>query len=124
MASRASDRWFWRDVRLVYVLLVWAVFSAGLFVYFDGIITLHREASAPPQAAGDDELYTGSIVVVPPQGDHCWQMMLDNRTGRMWDGGYLDCGVIVDALAENKHNGTVRAVRMNAIGAAFRGDGM
>ena len=124
MASRAPVRWFWRDMRLVFVLLVWAAFGIGLLAYLDSSISfsLHRPAPAPPQAVADAELYTGSIVVVPSRGDRCWQMMLDNRTGRMWEGGYVDCDNVVGALAESKRKGAVHAVRLNAIGASFRGD--
>lgn len=128
MASRVPVRWFWRDVRLVFVLLVWAAFGTGLFAYFDGGIDLTvnwRPAPpappAPPQTSSDDALYTGSIVVVPPQGDRCWQMMLDNRTGRMWESGYMDCDTVVDALTDSRRTGA-SAVRLNAIGATFRGD--
>ena len=124
MASRVAVRRFWRDMRLVFVLLVWAAFGTGLFAYFDSSINLTVNLRPPPpvpaQAASDDELYTGSIVVVPPRGDRCWQMMLDNRTGRMWESGYLDCDTVVDALTDSKRTGA-SAVRLNAIGSAFRG---
>ena len=122
MASRASVRRFWRDIRVVYVLLVWAAFTTGLFVYFDSSITLHRVAPPAPasQADKDDELYTGSIVVVPRFGNDCWKMMIDNRTGRMWENGYVDCDSVVGTLAESERNGATSSARLNAIGAAFR----
>jgi hypothetical protein len=120
MASRVSVRWFWRDVRLVYGLLIWAACGAGVLLYFNGGVSWQAAAPAPQRVASDDELYTGSIVVVPTQGDRCWQMMLDNRTGRMWEGGYLDCDAVVDALTDSKRTGA-SAVRLNAIGSAFRG---
>ena len=65
----------------------------------------------PPQAKTkaqiDDEIYTGSIIVVPPTGDQCWQMMIDNRTGHMWETGYVDCYAAVSELAENKRSGAI-----------------
>lgn len=119
MASRVSVRWLRRDIRLVYVLLVWVAFTVGLFIYFDNGITFH--AAAPPApAANDDELYTGSIVIVPSSGDECWQMMLDNRTGRMWESGYIGCDAVAGVLAESQRDTKARTGRMNAIGAAFR----
>lgn len=122
MASRASVRWFWRDIRMVYVLLVWAAFATGLFFYFDSGIAFRAGASAKPaaQAAGADELYTGSIIVVPRTGDECWKMMLDNRTGRMWENGYIDCGAVTGVLADNQKKIEARVGRLHAIGAAFR----
>jgi len=130
MASRVKVQWLWRDLRLLYVLLVWAAFGSSLFYFFNGGIMFqgaasvppHRFASAPPpQTQSDDEIYTGSVIVVPPRGDKCWQMMLDNRTGRMWENGYVDCYVAVRELAENKRNGAISSVRMQSISNAFRG---
>ncbi len=80
----------------------------------------HPAPPAPQRVASNDELYTGSIVVVPPQGDHCWQMMLGNRTGRMWEAGYMDCDTVSDVLNDAKRNGA-SAERMNVIGVTFRG---
>ena len=121
MASRAVPR-LWHDVRLVYVLLLWAAFVAGLYFFFDGGISLHRAAPAKSvaQSANDDKLYTGSIIVVPRTGHDCWKLMLDNRTGRMWENGYVDCDMIAGVLAANQHNIAARAGRLHAIGAAFR----
>jgi hypothetical protein len=129
MALRVTDRWLWRDLRLVYVLLVWAAFGFSLFFFFSGNIfsggfTLHGKAPGPAQQTqSDDEIYTGSIIIVPPRGDQCWQMMLDNRTGRMWENGYVDCYVAVRQLAENKRSGAISTIRIRSIMDAFRGEG-
>ena len=122
MASRASVRWLWRDIRMVYVLLVWAAFATGLFFYFDSGVTFRGVASvtSAEPAVSDDELYTGSIIVVPRSGEDCWKMMLDNRTGRMWENGYVDCDAVAGVLAASQQNIQARAGRLNAIGAAFR----
>jgi hypothetical protein len=37
----------------------------------------------------------------------------------MWEGGYMDCDIVSDALTEAKRTGA-SAQRMNAIGSAFR----
>jgi hypothetical protein len=50
-------------------------------------------------------------------------MMRDNRTGRMWENGYVDCYVAVSDLAENKRNGAISSVRIPSISSAFRGQG-
>ncbi len=136
MATRVTDRWLWRDLRLVYVLLVWAAFGFSFFYFFSGDIfgggifsgdiTLRGNAPAQPQrsqAQSDDEIYTGSIIVVPPRGDQCWQMMLDNRTGRMWENGYVNCYTAVRQLAETKRSGAISSIRIQSISDAFRGDG-
>ena len=129
MVTHVTDRWLWRDLRLVYVLLVWAVFGFSLFFFFSGDIfsggfTLRGKApDSTQQAQSDDEIYTGSIIIVPPRGNQCWQMMLDNRTGRMWENGYVDCYVAVRELAENKRSGTISTIRIRSIMDAFRGEG-
>lgn len=129
MALRVTDRWLWRDLRLVYVLLVWVAFSFSIFYFFGGGIfgggiTLHGKAPGPSQQAqSDDEIYTGSIIVVPPRGDQCWQMMLDNRTGRMWENGYVNCYVAVRQLADSKRSGAISSIRIQSISDAFRGEG-
>jgi hypothetical protein len=129
MASRVTDRWLWRDLRLVYVLLVLAAFGFSLFFFFSGNIfsggfMLRVKAPEPAQQAqSDDEIYTGSIIIVPPRGDQCWQMMLDNRTGRMWENGYVDCYVAVRQFAENKRSGAISTIRIRSIMDAFRGEG-
>jgi hypothetical protein len=122
MASRASNRRIWRDTRVVYVLLVWAAFTTGLFVYFDGRITPHQAAPAvaSTQAGNDAAMYRGSIVVVPQFGNNCRKLIFDNRTGRMWANGYVDCDTAVGSVAESKREGATGADRFNAIGAAFR----
>lgn len=64
---------------LLYVLLVWAALGTSLFYFFNGgimfpgaaVVPPYRAASAPPQAQGDDEIYTGSIIVVQPRGNQC-----------------------------------------------------
>jgi hypothetical protein len=122
MASRKTTYWFWRDLRLVGVLLVWAAFAASLFFFFDGDTLLRRAFTAPPPtttAADEEKIYTGSIRVIPPYGGKCWQMLLDNRTGRMWGYSELDCDAMIRLLAENERNGLGDERRMRTISKAF-----
>jgi hypothetical protein len=68
MASRAKIHWLWRDLRLMYVLLVWVAFSSSLFYFFNGEILLWGAAPVPPPLVeAADEIYTGSIIIVPPR---------------------------------------------------------
>jgi hypothetical protein len=123
MVSRAVQL-SWRDTRLVFVLLVWAAFAGALTAYLNNGIALggggtHMTPAAAP-AVSDDERYAGSIVVVPFSGHDCWKMMLDNRTGRMWGVGYVDCDAAFGVLAAGRRAEASRADRLNAIGASFR----
>ena len=125
MAARASSRrrWFLRDVPRTYVLFVWLCFGLAAFVYaYDwhpsGWSALKREAAAVKPQRRDAEYYTGSIIIVPAGGDSCWHRMIDNRTGKMWDKGYVNCYEAVSPLEKDQRVG-MSSLRMNAIGKAF-----
>ena len=49
--------------------------------------------------------------------------MLDNRTGNMWDKGYVNCNDFVSELLENKQRGNLSNERMESISKAFTGNG-
>ena len=124
MAARASSRrrWFLRDIPRTYVLFVWLAFGLATVIYAvdwrpSGWSTLRQEATAKPQRR-DAEYYTGSIVIVPARGEFCWQRMIDNRTGKMWDKGYVNCYDAVAPLEKDQRVG-MSSLRMNAIGKAF-----
>ena len=117
-------RWFLRDIPRTYVLFVWLVFGLATFVYaYDwhpsGWSALRQEATVKPQRR-DAEVYTGAVIMVPTSGDNCWQRMLDNRTGKMWDKGYVNCYEAVSPLEKDQRVG-MSSLRMNAIGKAFHG---
>ncbi|HZP71183.1 MAG TPA: hypothetical protein VFB29_14675 [Pseudolabrys sp.] len=123
MATRASHRrWMLRDIPRTYVLLVWLAFGAVLLIYSNdwhpsGWTTLRRGADIkPPASIG--ERYTGALIIVPPRGENCRQLMLDNRTGRMWEKGYVNCYEAV-TRSEKEQRGGMSTLRMNAIGKAF-----
>jgi hypothetical protein len=126
MAARVSSsrRWFLRDIPRTYVLFVWLVFGLAAFVYAcdwhpSGWSALRQEATVkPPPQRSDAEIYTGAIIIVPTGGETCWQRMLDNRTGKMWDKGYVNCYEAVSPLEKDQRVG-MSSLRMNAIGKAF-----
>ena len=125
MAARVSSRrrWFLRDVPRTYVLFVWLTFGLAAFIYANdwhpsGWSKLRQEAAAKPPQRRDAEYYTGSIVIVPARGEYCWQRMIENRTGKMWDKGYVNCYEAVSPLEKDQRVG-MSSARMNAIGKAF-----
>lgn len=128
MAARLSSRrrWFLRDVPRTYILLVWLAFGLAAFLYANdwhpsGWSALQQEATVKPQRR-DAEYYTGSIIIVPMGGEKCWQRIIDNRTGKMWDKGYVNC---YEAITQNEKDQRVgmSSLRMNAIGKAFNHGG-
>ena len=129
MAARVPSRrrWFLRDVPRTYVLFVWLAFGLAAFVYaYDwhpsGWSALKHEAAAVKPQRRDAEYYTGSIIIVPAGGDSCWQRMIDNRTGKMWDKGYVNCYEAVSPQDKDQRVG-MSSLRMNAIGKAFNRGG-
>jgi hypothetical protein len=128
MAARASSRrhWFMRDIPRTYLLLVWLAFGIAVIVYSNdwhpsGWSALRHEASVTPPQRTNVESYTGSIIIVPTRGDICWQRMLDNRTGKMWDKGYVNCDEAISRA--EKERGGMSTLPMNAIGKAFNHTG-
>jgi hypothetical protein len=125
MPARVSSRrrWFLRDIPRTYVLFVWLAFGLAIFLYaYDWrpsgwSVLRQQEAAAKPQRR-DAEYYTGAIVIVPARGDYCWQRMIDNRTGKMWDKGYVNCYEAVSPMEKDQRVG-MSSARINAIGRAF-----
>lgn len=129
-APAASRSWLSRDLSRALVLLVWAAFIIAIIInVFDW--PAWRAAAVKPQAnaAGvkpafdRDAFYRGAIFFAPEFGDYCWERMLDNRTGNMWDKGYVNCNNSVSELLENKQRGNLSNERMESISKAFTGNG-
>ena len=125
MTARVSPhrRWMLRDIPRTYVLLVWLAFGAALLIYSNdwhpsGWTALRKEAATPKPPVSVTEQYTGSIIIVPTRGEDCRQMMLDNRTGRMWDKGIVNCYEAVSRPERDQRSG-MSSLRINAIGKAF-----
>jgi hypothetical protein len=123
MATQASLRKIRRDTRMLNVLFACTALSAGLFYFIQREVMTYHAAPPPPaqtalQANDNDEIFTGSIVVVQRGGDQCWRLNFDNRTGAMWAGRYADCN-LVTATNENQRRLTPDPERMGAISAAF-----
>ena len=129
MAARHKShrRWFLRDVPRTYMMLVWLAFCFTVVVYLNdwhpsGWSTLRPQQVAKPKPQRTDaEIYTGSLIIVPPVGEKCHQMMMDNRTGRMWDKGIVNCYEAASP-PEKDPNQAISSQRINAIGNAFRGN--
>lgn len=128
MATRRSShrRWFLRDVPRTYMMLVWLAFCVTVVVYLNDWHPSGWSALRPQQVAkpkpqrSEAEIYTGSLIIMPPTGEKCQQLMMDNRTGRMWEKGIVNC---YDATTPTQKDASeaISSKRINAIGNAFRG---
>ena len=128
MAARLSShrRWFLRDIPRTYLMFVWLAFGATLLIYFNdwhpsGWSALRPQKAATPQPQRSAaEIYTGSIIIVPATGENCQKLVIDNRTGEMWDKGYVNCYAAASP-PERDPSKAISSKRINAIGNAFRG---
>jgi hypothetical protein len=72
------------------VFVIAAFLTLGLFL--NGKYVTWKQHTAPVAIApSDDEIYTGSILIMPPEGRICRQILFDNRTGAFSDNGNVDC---------------------------------
>jgi hypothetical protein len=129
---RLARRWMLRDVAQFLVLFAGIAVVFGVVAFTVDWELVRAEfagggkssfASKPNAVskqqsnnAGNAELYTGSIILVPPSGEQCLERALDNRTGQMWDKGYVNC---YDFARGAEKNSGLSASRMRAIGNAF-----
>lgn len=63
--------------------------AAGLLV--SGGFKIGQIVREPAVVLSDNEIYTGSILYMPSEGNICRQLLFDNRTGRIQDNGLVDC---------------------------------
>lgn len=115
-SQKLSRRWFLRDVRAAYVLLVSVAFVVAIFTYFIDWSTVRRERVVQPKNEDVEQRYTGSISV-PTGGGRCWTFILDNRTGNMRDGGYSKCDEGTRPFAAKT---SPEKIRLREVGKAFR----
>lgn len=74
---------------MVAAAAIGAVLATGLFATRETKIA--RSQASTATALSDDEIYTGSILFMPNDGNICRQILFDNRTGRLSDNGLVDC---------------------------------
>ena len=74
--------------------------------------------AAEPRLPADDDLATGSILIVPLSGESCRQLLIDNATWRIRDQGLIDCHT---ALVRSGSTRQVSAARIEVMRAVFGG---
>ena len=106
-----------------------AIILIAFVYYFSGWPLPWRFAAQNVQAGGagggtaekadPNAHYLGSIILSPRRGDKCWERMLDNRNGTMWDKGYVECDVVPPLRKLQDEAKGLAARRLKAIGNAF-----
>jgi hypothetical protein len=122
MAARVHRRHLLRDLPHAYVVLFCATVGVSLLMFLALYSSPARRESAVKPQMSDVEIdrrYAGSIMVDPPRGDMCWERILDNRTGKMWDNGYVKCPEVSAPSKKHQPSG-IDASRLRDVGKAFR----
>lgn len=129
MASRPSNRrWYLRDLPRAYVILACAsIVIGGLSLLIDWSAGRHEAVGWPqannsnqPHNASVEQRYTGSVIL-PGREGHCRETMFNNRTGRMMDGGDVNCYEAAHRNEETKKlSEPIEITRLRAVGKAFR----
>jgi hypothetical protein len=118
--SGSSRRWFLRNLRQASIVLVCAAVIVGSLIYFvDGSPVRHEITRPQSNGANNEHRYAGSIIL-PMHGGRCWEAVFDNRTGRMIDKGDVKCDQAAQHLAEKNPVQDFDAIRLRAVGKAFR----
>jgi hypothetical protein len=118
-------RWQLRDVPQLYVFVVWVAFGASVIFYLGDWPLVLRGAPTKPQSQNvdrsndDDMLYTGSIIFVPERGERCSVLGIDNRTGKIWEKGFINCYDFVTQSAAQKKFEGISGARLRAINGGF-----
>lgn len=126
IATRVSV-WLWRDWRRARGLLVWLAFSLSLLFYLsDWPKARHSPADSDKievtPHASDDQIFTGSIITMPPDKQRCFELIFDNHTGRMSKRGYFNCDDVISELVREKVNTKNPLNPFQIISKGFRGD--
>jgi hypothetical protein len=104
------------QVTLAFACLA-AVVAFTLFVD-SGPAAVTRRAAAPPHVPTEEEIYTGSILFMPYEGNDCRQSLLDNLTGQIRDNGVVPCDrAMIDAGSTQRRAWS--AARVDAIRDGF-----
>ncbi len=74
--------------------------------------------SAAQAAPTEEEIYTGSILFMPYDGNDCRQNLLDNLTGQIRENGIVACDTALSQL-ESVHSRTLSSARVDAIRGGF-----
>jgi hypothetical protein len=76
-----------------------------------------RQAAAP-HVPTEEEIYTGSILFMPHEGNNCRQSLLDNLTGQIRDNGVVPCdSAMIDTGSAQRRGWS--AARVDAIRDGF-----
>jgi hypothetical protein len=113
--SKSSER---RDLAQATLALA-CLAAAVIFSLFgdSGRSSITRQA-VTPHALSDEEIYTGSILFMPYQGNDCRQNLLDNLTGQIRENGVVPCDSAI-LQTGSKQARAWSAARVDAIRDGF-----
>jgi hypothetical protein len=102
--------------------LVLACCTAAMLCGTIGLVAFYSRAwpTKPSPASREAELSTGSVLLIPAEGDTCRERTIDNATWRIRDAGPVDCTTALARNAAIEANGRWSGSRVDIIRDAFR----
>jgi len=100
--------------QVLVVLATGAALGLGAMAADGYMMAVQRQTVAA--ATSDDDIYTGSILYMPPAGDVCRQLLFDNQSGRLTDNGNVDCERAVYNGFDGPKQWSVARIRVIASG--------
>jgi hypothetical protein len=104
-----------RELVMAFCLAVTLCGTVGTIAYYS-----RAWPTSPSPENRQAELSTGSVLLVPPQGDTCRERTIDNATWRIRDAGPIDCTVALARNAAPEAKGQWSGSRVDIIRDAFR----
>ena len=107
---------------VVVVLALGSVLALGLFATDEYATAPQQAPLAVTAATGQSkgQVYTGSILYMPNNGNVCHQLFFDNHTGTFTDNGNVDCERAYDLDASGAPK-EWSSDRVRVISSGFRG---
>jgi len=106
------------DGRRALIALIAGLFLGSLLLALgnriDGISLLQIRPGFGQRPPIDDDLSTGSVIVVPRHGNDCRLRLIDNATWRIWDQGVVDCDTALEQSRTRAHGwsaGRIEVIR-------------
>ncbi len=79
-----------------------------------GFSLMQTRSGVAQKSPTDDDLTTGSILLVPRYGNECRLRLIENATWRIWDQGVVDCRTALEQSRSQTHGwsaGRIEVIR-------------
>jgi hypothetical protein len=110
--SSTTTSWQGREVRWALAACAGFAVALALVAYFSGSWSTAGTNGPPVVKSADarpmtrEDLGTGPILFMAPNGNTCRQRLIDNTTGQIRDNGTVDCEAALEQSSGRRLSGT------------------